>query len=63
MINQNKLREDIKITKALNDDLYFYHFAEMIGVEKHSFYNFLHGEYELSEQKARQLQNIINDLN
>lgn len=62
ILTQEILREKVKIAKALNNDIYYYQFAEYIEIAEHSFYNWLKGYYDLSTTKARKLENIINDL-
>ena len=59
---QEILRKQVKLAKALNDDWSFKQMGEAIEITAHAFYNWLHGYYELSSQKERQLQSLISDL-
>ena len=62
MIDQAKLRYQIRLAKANNADLYYKNFAENIGISEHSFYNFMRRSYELSQAKARMLYDVTIDL-
>ena len=62
VIDQDKLRYQIRLAKANNADLYYKNFAEYIGISEHSFYNFMRGSYELSQAKARMLYDVTIDL-
>lgn len=62
MINQQILRKQTKLAKALNDEYTFKDFAEAIDITDHAFYNWLHGYYELSSNKAAYLQDIVVNL-
>lgn len=62
MINQEKLRKKVKIAKACNDDMYYKDFAEYIEITENSFYNWLNGTFELANNKAQLLNDIISDL-
>ena len=44
-MNQDKLREQVKIAKALNDDWTYKVMSEVIDVSTHSFYNWLGGAF------------------
>lgn len=62
-MNQDFLRKQVKVAKALNDDDFTYKdFAAAIGITDHSFYNWLKGYYQLSYSKARYLQGIVEDI-
>lgn len=61
-MEQDFLRKQVKLAKALNDDIFYKDFAEYLEITEHSFYNWIKGYYELSRQKARKLYNIIVDL-
>ena len=43
MINQDILRKQTKIAKALNEDFTYKAFAEALNITDHSFYNWLKG--------------------
>lgn len=62
MPNQEKYRIQVKIAKALNEDIYFKDFADYLNINEHSFYNWLNGYYNLSEEKIEKLNEIIVDL-
>ena len=59
---QDILREKVKITKAYEKEWTFKKMAEAINITDHSFYNWLNGYYNLSNKKAKDLQNLIADL-
>ena len=59
MINQDILRKQTKIAKALNEDFTYKAFAEALNITDHSFYNWLKGYYNLSHTKAEYLQSIV----
>ena len=61
-MNQNNLRQQVKLTKALNDDFSYKDFAEALNITDHSFYNWLNGYYNLSYQKYIYLKGILDDL-
>lgn len=51
----------IKILKALNGVPYLY-YAEAIGITRKSFYNWLRGDYELSQVKYDMLCDCVEEL-
>lgn len=60
---QEKLREQVKILKATNGDIYKYKdIAEMLDMNINSFYNWLNGYYNLGTDKERKLQDFLNDI-
>lgn len=60
---QEKLREQVKIIKALYGDIYRYKdIAEYLEININSFYNWLNNQYNLSYEKEKKLQNFINDI-
>ena len=61
-MDQNLLRKQVKLAKACNDDIFYKHFANYLGMNENSFYNWLNGSYELSEKNYKKLQDIIIDL-
>lgn len=61
-MTQDILREKTKIAKATNDDIFYKDFAEYLDMNINSFYNWLNGAYDLSETKARKLEDIVIDL-
>mgnify|MGYP003303045899 CR=1 FL=1 len=56
-----KLRKEVKLLKALQGISYT-EMAEYLEIKKNSFYNWIHGDYNLSEEKQRQLNDIITNL-
>ena len=62
MKKQDNLRKLVKLAKACNDWLYYRELAATLEMTDHSFYNWLNGEYELSFEKARMLNDIVIDL-
>lgn len=63
MKNQDKLRQQVKLAKALNGNEWNYKsMSEVININKYSFYNWLNGAYELSDKKAYELIELINEL-
>jgi len=51
MTKQDKLRKQVKLAKALNDDWSYKSMSEVIGISFNAFYNWLHGFYDLSNAK------------
>ena len=62
MFEQENLRRQVKIAKAMNEDIYYKDFAEYLDITEHSFYNWLKGYYELSSSKAHKLRDVVSDL-
>ena len=56
---QNELRKEIKLLKALQGVSYN-EIAEHLEIHRNSFYNWLKGYYNLSEEKENRLIEIIN---
>lgn len=56
------MRKQVKLAKALNEDIYYKDFAEYLGVTEHGFYNWLNEYYDMSEEKMRKLKDVIIDL-
>ena len=59
---QDKLRQQVKIAKALNDEWNFKAMSEVIQISTYAFYNWLNGAYELSYNKEKVLESLIADL-
>lgn len=53
MTKQDKLRKQVKLAKALNDDWSYKSMSEVISISSHAFYNWLNGFYDLSSIKER----------
>ena len=62
MENQDFLRQQVKLAKALNDDWNYKKIAETINISTNAFYNWLNGAYELSRSKESELKGTIFDL-
>lgn len=62
MKQQEILRKQVRLAKACNEWLYYKDLAETLDIHEHSFYNWLNGEYELSNRKADILQDIVINL-
>ena len=62
MKRQDKLRQQVKLAKALNDEWSFKAMSEVIQISTHAFYNWLNGAYELSYSKERQLIDLVSNL-
>lgn len=61
-MNQDELRKYVKIAKALNDDILYKDFAEYLSIDHNSFYNWLHGYYQLNSSNAKKLYDVVIDL-
>ena len=61
-MEQDFLRKKVKMAKAMNDDIFYKDFAYYLNVTEHSFYNWLKGYYDFSNQKARKLKDVVIDL-
>lgn len=59
-MNEN-LRKQVKILKALQN-ISYKEIAEYLEINQNSFYNFINGQYNLSQEKAERLQEIIINL-
>ena len=62
MRKQDYLRKEVKLAKALNDDIYYKTFSDYLKITEHSFYNWLNGYYDLSKLKELKLHDILIDL-
>ena len=60
-MNQDNLREKVKLCKIYHDTSYKW-FAEYLGITRNSMYNWLHKQYDFSEYKANELDDIVTDL-
>ena len=61
-MSQEELRKNVKIAKALNDDILYKDFADYLNIDHNSFYNWLHGYYQLSIDNAEKLYDVVIDL-
>ena len=57
----DKLRQEVKMLKALQNVPYR-EIAEYLEIRTDSFYNWLHGYYDLGEQKQQRLREIISNI-
>ena len=55
---QENLRKQVKLLKALQNVSYV-SIEEDLEIKKNSFYNWLKGYYDLSQEKTQRLQEII----
>lgn len=55
------LRKQVKELKVYQDITYK-ELAEYLEIQRNSFYNWLKGYYNLSDEKQKQLWDIINNL-
>ena len=61
-MQQEELRKKVRIAKALNEDIFYKDFAEYLEITEYSFYNWLHGYYNLSRKNHIKLNDIVSDL-
>lgn len=59
--NQQKLRERVRILKAIEGIKYKELAEDLLQMSRGSFYNFLTNGTNLSREKARLLEEFIND--
>jgi len=57
----DELRRKVKELKVYQDITYK-ELAEYLEIQRNSFYNWLKGYYNFSEEKQQQLTDIINNL-
>lgn len=62
MDRNSELRQKVRLLKALGQINAYVELAEIIGIKSKSFYNWLRGEYNLSEDKEILLREIVGDL-
>lgn len=61
IIDSNKLRKKVKVLCALQDITYK-EISEYLDIKIGSFYNYMSGSYELSEEKQILLNEILDTL-
>lgn len=61
-MNQDELRRDVRIAAAIYKDIFIKDYADYLGVNTNSFYNWLNGYYNLSYGKYIKLKGVIDDL-
>lgn len=62
-MDQKEIIRQLKIAKIENDWFKYEDIAEMLQIRIGSLYNFLNGQYKLSQTKAKILQNWLINLN
>lgn len=58
---QEKLRERTKLCKVY-EDITYKELAEYLEIHPKSFYAWLSGYYDLSQEKAKKLKYLIDDI-
>ena len=58
---QDNYRKQVKLLKALQNITYT-EIAEYLEIKRNSFYNWLNGYYELSNEKILRLIEILNTI-
>ena len=61
-MQQDDLRINTKLAKALNSEYTYKIFADYLEITANAFYNWLQGYYSLSRDKANKLNDIVVDL-
>ena len=59
---QEDLRREVRLAKALNEDIYYKDFAEFLDITEHAFYNWLSGYYSLNSSNSNKLHELVIDL-
>lgn len=60
-MSQDYLRKKVKLIKALQG-ISYKEISEYLDIKTNSLYNFLKGQYDLSEEKASILDDILSNL-
>ena len=60
-MSQDYLRKKVKLIKALQG-ISYKEISEYLDIKTNSLYNFLKGQYDLSEEKASILDDILSKL-
>ena len=60
-MGQNELRKKVKMLKALQG-ISYKEISEYLDITPNSLYNYLRGAYDLSDEKADTLSDIISNL-
>ena len=63
MLDQREIARNLKIERMESDDFKYQDIADMLGIQTGSLYNFLNGQYSLSQTKAKTLRDWLNDRN
>lgn len=62
MKSQDYLRKQVKLAKVYNSEWNYKAMSEVIDITPHAFYNWLHGYYDLSKSKEKELCGLVDDL-
>ena len=62
-MEQKEIIRQLKIAKMENDWIKYTDVAQMLSMQVGSLYNFLNGQYKLSQSKAKLLKDWLSDLN
>ena len=57
----NTLRNEVKLLKVYKNVSYK-DLAQLLGIKAKSFYNWLHGEYDFSDNTANKLHSICMEI-
>ncbi len=60
-MSQDYLRKKVKLIKALQG-ISYKEISEYLDIKTNSLYNFLKGQYDLSDEKASILDDILSNL-
>lgn len=61
-MNDDKLREEVRVLKAIGKIKCYYDVAQEIGTTEKSFYNWLNGYYKLGYTKKKLLCDYIGGI-
>ena len=61
-MEQETLRRRVKIVRVVEEEFTYKELAQMINITPKAFYNWLNGDYSLSEEKFYNLKSIIDDI-
>ena len=61
MIDQREIARKLKLEKLEYGDFSYSDISQMLSIKTGSLYNFLNGQYNLSQTKAKMLRDWLND--
>ncbi len=61
MIEQREIARKLKVERMENNDFDYSDISDMLGIKIGSLYNFLNGQYNLSQSKAKMLRDWLSD--
>lgn len=61
-MDQKEIIKKLKIAKMENDWIKYADVAQMLDIQVGSLYNFLNGQYKLSQSKAKLLSIWLNNM-